>query len=190
LTFNRGHRFGGWREQLPDVLYEDMSIHHFDLLRHVTGRNCLSIYATSFHPHWSWFSGNPTGCAILEMEGGLQVSYFGSWVSRGRETSWSGDWRIVGEKGAIHWDGTELNAVLGYPEDNPRDPKLETVPLDPRTLPHIEFGYSLYEFAAAIQENREPVTGIDDNIQSFATTMAAIESARTGRPVDVQAMLK
>jgi len=185
-AFHKGFRFGGWREQLPDVLLEDMSIHHFDLLRHLTGRNCLRIYARSFHPKWGWFSGNPAACVILEMEGGLEVSYFGSWVSRGRETSWAGEFRIVGDKGAIHWDGTEATLVLGHPEDNPRDPKLESVPLPPRKLEHTGFAYSLHEFARAIQQRREPITGVDDNIQSFGTAMAAIESARSGQPIDVQ----
>jgi predicted dehydrogenase len=189
LDFNHGYRFGGWREQLTDVLLEDMSIHHFDLVRHLTGRNCLSIYARSFHPHWSWFAGNPAACVMLELEGGIEVSYFGSWVSRGKETTWGGEWRIVGEKGAIHWDGPEASLVAGQPEDNPRDPRLEVSELPPASLEHIEFAWSLHEFKGAIEENREPVTGISDNIQSFAMAMAAIESARSGKPVDVQAFL-
>lgn len=188
-AFNKAFRFGGWREQLPDVLLEDMSIHHFDLLRHLTGRNCVRIYARSFRPHWSWFSGRSAASAVLEMEDGLQVSYFGSWVSRGRETSWSGEWRIVGERGAIHWDGPETNLVLGHAEDNPRDPKLETLRLPERKLEHTGFEYSLYEFARAIEEDREPVTGVDDNIQSFAMAMAAIESSQSGKPIDVQAFV-
>jgi predicted dehydrogenase len=190
LEFNSGHRFGGWREQLADVLLEDMSIHHFDLIRHLTGRDCLSIYARSFHPHWSWFAGNPAACVLLRMEGGLEVNYFGSWVSRGKETTWGGEWRIVGEKGAIHWDGPASTLVTGQPEDSPRDPLLVTSALPPATLEHIEFAWSLYEFKQAIEGNREPVTGISDNIQSFAMAMAAIESARGGHPVDVQAYLK
>ncbi len=190
LEFNRGHRFGGWREQLPDVLLEDMSIHHFDLIRHLTGRNCASIYARSFHPYWSWFGGNPAASVLLSMEGGVEVAYSGSWVSRGQETTWGGKWRIVGEKGAIHWDGPESSLVTGRPEDNPRDPQLTTSALAPATLEHIEFAWSLYELKGAIEENRTPLTGIDDNIQSFAMAMAAIESARSGKPVDVQAFLR
>ena len=57
-------------------------------------------------------------------------------------------------------------------------------------LEHSGFEYSLYEFAKAIEEDREPVTGVRDNIQSFAMTMAAIESACTGRTIDVQAYVK
>ncbi|MBI2938904.1 MAG: Gfo/Idh/MocA family oxidoreductase [Chloroflexi bacterium] len=188
-AFHKGVRFGGWREQLPEVLLEDMSIHHFDLMRHLTGRNCQRLYARSFRPEWSWFSGNPAACAVLEMEGGLVVSYFGSWVSRGREMAWAGEYRIVGDRGAIHWDGTGATLVVGKPEDNPKDPKLESTALPSRPLAHTGFAYSLYEFARAIQDDREPVTGIADNIQSFAMTMAAIESARTGQPVDVQAFI-
>ncbi len=188
--FHKGFRFGGWREALPDVLLEDMSIHHFDLLRHLTGRDCLRLYAHSFRPGWSWFSGNPSASVVLEMAGGVEVSYFGSWVSRGRETSWAGEYRIVGDRGAIHWDAEETTLVLGHPEDNPRNPPLESSPLAPVKLEHTGFDYSLHELAAAIEEDREPVTGVRDNIQSFAMAMAAIESARSGRPVDVQEYLR
>jgi predicted dehydrogenase len=186
LGFHKGFRFGGWREQLPDVLLEDMSIHHFDLLRHLTGRNCRRIYAKSFRPHWSWFDGKPGASVLLELDGGIEVSYFGSWTSRGRETSWAGEWRIVGEKGAIHWDSPNASLVLGHPEENPQQPPLDTLALLPKTLEHSGFAYSLHEFVRAIEEDREPVTGIDDNLQSFAMAMAAIESARSGRAIDVQ----
>jgi len=188
--FHKGIRFGGWREELAEVLLEDMSIHHFDLLRHITGQDCLYLYARSFRPSWSWFSGNPSAHVILQMERGLEVSYFGSWVSRGRETSWAGEYRIVGDLGAIHWDGPEPTLVIGHPEDNPQEPNLTIQPLPARTLEHRSFEYSLYEFARAIEEDREPVTGVHDNIQSFGMTMAAIESARTGRMIDVQAYVK
>lgn len=189
LAFNKAIRFGGWREQLPEVLLEDMSIHHFDLLRHLTGKNCERLYARTFHPKWSWFGGNPGASVVMQMEGGVEVSYFGSWVSRGKETSWPGEWRIVGDKGAIHWDSPESSLVIGHPEDVPRAPELETKALPERKLPHSGFEYSLYEFGAAIAENREPVTGIDDNIQSFAIAMAAIESARTGQPIDMKSYI-
>ena len=190
LGFHKGFRFGGWREELADVLLEDMSIHHFDLIRHLTGRNCVSLYARSFRPSWSWFAGNSAASVLIEMEGGIEVNYTGSWVSRGRETSWHAEYRIVGDRGAIHWDGPEATLVTGHPEDNPREPKLETSPLPPRKLDHAGFEYSLYEFGRAIAEGRKPVTGVDDNIQSFAMAMAAIESARSGRPIDVQAYLR
>jgi predicted dehydrogenase len=190
LGFHKGFRFGGWREGLADVLLEDMSIHHFDLLRHLTGRNCLSLYARSFRPHWSWFAGNSAASVLIEMEGGIEVNYTGSWVSRGKETSWHAEHRIVGDRGAIHWDGPEATLVVGHPEDDPKEPKLESSVLPPRKLDHAGFEYSLYEFGRAVAEGREPVTGIDDNIQSFAMAMAAIESARTGQPIDVQAYLR
>ena len=85
---------------------------------------------------------------------------------------------------------SEATLVLGHQEDDPRNPPLESSPLPPVHLEHSGFAYSLYELAAAIREGREPVTGARDNIRSFAMAMAAIESARSGRPVDVQEYLR
>lgn len=67
-VFNKSFHFGDWREKLEEILIRDMSIHHFDLMRYLTGKNCVRLYARSFNPSWSWFQSKPSASVIMEFE--------------------------------------------------------------------------------------------------------------------------
>ena len=178
-------RIGGWREKLGDVMYEDMAIHHFDLMRYLTGANCVEVYAHSFNPSWSWYAGGACGNALLKFEGDIHAAYHSSWVSRGWETTWDGICTIEGEKGAIRLgnDGLPI-AYLG--NDRGERPLALSDPMPPRGQ---EVRHSLAEFYAALREGREPETSGADNIRSYAMTRATIQSGRTGKPVRIADLL-
>src|SRR5437762_1604151 len=62
--FGHGHidfyiaaEFEGFRAKMEFPLLVDMSIHHMDLIRAVTGRNISRITAQSFRPSWCWYEG-------------------------------------------------------------------------------------------------------------------------------------
>ena len=82
-------------------LIEDMSIHHFDLMRAVLADEPTAVYAQARNPEWSWFAAPPIVAAVIELQGGGLVQYHGSWVSRGRQTTWDGDWFIDCENGQV-----------------------------------------------------------------------------------------
>lgn len=174
-AFRKAMRFGGWRDAYSDILLEDMSIHHFDLIRFLTGSEAASVYAESFRPAWSWFSGNPSAGVWIEMEAGLRVHYFGSWVARGKETTWNGDIRIVGDQGAIELIDDEIRVWTGDPE---LGAECRVVPADP--APYEDRTASLDDFVRSVREGRPPATTIEDNFLSFELTCAAIASARSG----------
>ena len=60
---------------LPDVqhgyahykLIEDMSIHHFDLMRAVLHDEPAAVYAQARNPEWSWFAAPPIVSAVIEL---------------------------------------------------------------------------------------------------------------------------
>jgi predicted dehydrogenase len=54
------------------------------------------------------------------------------------------------------------------------------------TLPYLDRQGSLDAFVKAVQSNTEPETSGRDNLQTLALMYAAIESAKSGRPVNVQ----
>lgn len=174
-SFRRATQFGGWRDQYEEILIEDMSIHHFDLMRHILGVEPVTVFAKSMKPSWSWFTGNATATVIMEFENTL-VHYFGSWVTRGKETPWNGEFKLVGEKGMI-----ELVEDRPYitGEDGVRE-ALELVSLD-----FEDREYSIYEMLQAMKENRKPVTDLSDNIKSFAIVGAALQSIKTGKDIRI-----
>lgn len=82
-------------EFVQPLLY-DMSIHHFDLMRLVTGQEAVRVFAQASDPKWSHFVEPASASVMVEISEGTIVSYRGSWVSSDSDTMWAGDWRKIG----------------------------------------------------------------------------------------------
>lgn len=94
----------------PEPLLVDMAIHHFDLLRVLTGEEIVAIAAETWNPTWSWFKEPPCGVVRARLASGARVSYRGTWLSRCQPTPWDGEWRIELAEAAITW-GTSPNGT-------------------------------------------------------------------------------
>ncbi|SDM73796.1 Predicted dehydrogenase [Fictibacillus solisalsi] len=175
-SFQRASHFGGWRDRYDHILLEDMSIHHFDLMRYLLNKNPVEVYAQSYRPSWSWFQGNPNAHVSIAFEDDVHVSYMGSWVTKGKETPWNGEFRLVGEKGAIEL--MEDKVTLYDSNNEGQVVPLVDLPYDDRTL-------SVDHFVQSIISGNQPATSIEDNIKSYELTCAAIESAVTHKVVNL-----
>lgn len=169
-----------WRENMAEPYLSDFAIHHFDLIRYVTGAEPLEVMGLSFRPPWSWFKGHAAAAAILTMEGGLVVDYGGTMVSNGLETPQEGVITITGDAGVARLDESSEVRVVG--RDGAR-----VVPTEP--VPRGELGHGLDEFVSAIATRRLPETHLGDNIRSFAIVEAIMESAHAGRTVRIADLL-
>lgn len=168
------------RPVLSDPLLGDMAIHHFDLIRAVTGANAREVVCRTWHPDGYGYGGPPAGAALITLENDLVVSYRGSWISSGPVTAWAGEWRMDFEHAEVTWtsrpDGSE-----GVTESVLVDGRPVTLPEPALT----DRAGSLSEFVTAVRDDREPETSGRDNLASLAVTYAAIESAQTGAPVTI-----
>lgn len=173
-------RIGGWREQMDHVILEDMAIHHFDILRYITGLNCQEIYATSINPSWSWYTGGATANVILKFQDDFFVNYFATWVTTGEVDSWPGEIRIEGEYGSL-----SLTAR--------GDVKLKTQgkqkKIKPPEMAKTGRAYALSQFLNGVNNKIKPDTEIGDNIKSFAMVQAAIKSVQENQPVQIDGLL-
>lgn len=174
----------GPHHNLDEPLLVDMSIHHFDLLRHVLGREVTSISCRTWDPASSLFSGPSEGVALIECDD-LVASYRASWVSSGPRTAWAGEWRMDFTDGEVWWT-SRGDGPAGWSADVVtvrRGRTLETLELP--AIERTDRAGSLTEFVTAIAEGREPMISGRDNLGSLATTYAAVESSRTRQPVRV-----
>jgi predicted dehydrogenase len=161
-----------------EPLLLDMSIHHFDLLRLILGREPDSIRCETQSPPWSGFDGPPAAFASIRF-GGVEVSYRGSWVSAGPITPWAGEWAMEFERGQVAWTSRGDRGVLNdRVVVRPRRGRPKAVPLPP--MSRVDRAGTLTEFARAVREGREPETSGRDNLKTLAFTFAAIESATRG----------
>lgn len=170
-----------WHYQLRQPLLEDMSIHHFDLMRFVLGQEPQVVTCQAWNPPWSNFRDPASAAAIIRFTGGVVVDYRGSWVSTGVPTLWSGDWQIECAEGVISWSsrddsGTASDAVT----IRMRGKRSRRVPLP--ELPYPDRVGVVAAFATAIRDRSEPQTSGRDNLGSLALMFAAIESAMCGLP--------
>jgi len=169
----------------PYVL--DMSIHHFDLLRAATGRDVRRVHARSRRVPDSPFVHDPAVAALLDLEGGVPVVYEGDWATHEPETSWNGEWEIVGEAGRLLWSGSTEDRGSG-------SVVLERWGQEQRTVeqPYLEFverGATLQALREAIESGEPPETAAADNVKSLAVMLGCVRSIESGEPVDVAALL-
>lgn len=181
--FFRAPRFGGFREEMDDVLLLDMAIHPFDMVRYLLGKDPVSVYCDSFNPTWSWYRGNAAASAIFDFADGTRFVYTGSWCSPGAETSWNGSWRISAERGTVRWDGDDVPEVDVTVADDPGRSALAPV-LDGTTECHPEsIAGALAAFVAALRGSPTPHGEIHENLGSAVMVEAAVRSNRTGARV-------
>lgn len=170
-----------WRARMAHPYLLDMAIHHVDLLRLITGREIVEADARAWRVPDSPFQHEPTAVALLALDGGIPIAYEGAWAATTTETSWNGDWELVGTKARVTWTG------------GVRDPLRSTVAIErygrpaervelPR-LPALDRLGVLYELRSAIAEGRTPECSADDNVKSLAAVLAMARSAEQARPV-------
>jgi predicted dehydrogenase len=181
--------FGGFREEMQNVLLLDMAIHTFDAARFVADKKPLAVYCVERNPKGSWYWHGASANATFEFADDVVFTYRGSWCAEGERTSWESQWRLVGSKGMLSWDGEDTfrAAVAG------KEPGLlhgftpVEVPApanDEETHGHASV---IADFIEAIRTGKRPETASSDNIRSLAMVFGAIESAKTGKRIEISA---
>jgi predicted dehydrogenase len=186
LDFYLGPHFGGFRDQMEHVLLLDMAIHSFDAARFLCGADPVSVYCHEWNPKGSWYKHGASAVVIFEMSNGVVCTYRGSWSARGLGTAWECDWRMIGTEGSATWNGGEgfkAQQVTGEIAfmDKTRDLDWTVDPAD-KSGGHTGL---MNEFIDCVRTGRTPETHCADNIKSLAMVFSAIESAETGKRIQL-----
>jgi len=182
LDFYMGVDFhGGFRHEMPYPVIIDMSIHHFDLIRYVTGLDPVNVSGAAWNPPWSNYKGDCSSTALFEMNNGARVLYNASWCAKGAFCDWNGNWQIEGEKGTLLYRKGEIR-LLHAPSlyAVKREEIFPARPLKLQGQTHV-----LHDFLRAISGNKRAPTDVRDNIHSVAMVFAAVRAMETGRRTPV-----
>jgi predicted dehydrogenase len=185
--FYIGAHFGGFRDHMEHVLLLDMAIHTFDAARLIAGADPVAVYCKEWNPAGSWYDRDASAVAVFELSDNLVYTYRGSWCAEGVNTSWECDWRIVGQKGSVTWDGGEgfrAEVVAHSGGFRSEYAVLEVPPLDPADKIGAHAG-QIADFIDCVRQGRTPETTAGDNIKSLAMVFGAIESARLGQEIQI-----
>lgn len=181
VSFHKGPHFGGYREEIAYPLLLDMSIHHFDMMRCILGKDIEAVQGASINAPWNWNKGDATLSACLELEEGIAVNYFSSWVSQGWETDWNGNWRIEGEKGVLLIEDSQVYF-------SSKNATRRKVPLVKMAKTHQT--WLLDGFATALEKKMEPETSAGNNLNSLAATHAMTCAVQEQRRILVQELFE
>jgi len=176
--FFLGPHFGGFRDQMMNVLLLDMAIHTFDQACFLTGTDPVSVYCKEWNPQGSWYRHGASAVAVFEMSGGIVYTYRGSWCAQGLQTSWESDWRIIGQQGTLLWDGGQKSAAEEAEWKGEFFSESKAQVISPYTGNKVGgHGGVIRDFVDCVRTGRIPETVCTDNIKSLAMVFGAIESA-------------
>lgn len=182
-----GAHFGGFRDEMENVLLLDMAIHTLDAARFMAGVAPKAVYCLETNPRGSWYRHGAAANAIFEFDDGVVFNYRGSWCAEGANTSWESAWRIVGTKGTLLWDGEDSFEAKVVASDSGFFRELTQIAVPAPADIDQTHGHAsvLADFLDAIATGRPPETAGNDNIKSLAMVFAAIESAKTRQRVTI-----
>ena len=181
--------FGSWgrfRHEIPDPLLVEGTVHHFDILRAIAGSDAATVYTLAWNPPWGEYAGDSTALIVIEMRNGVRCFYEGAKANASTLNGWGGDYvRAECENGTLELDNRRLRVLRSGPGD----------PLQAEDLPLLEQAawmnpWLAERFCRWLLGGPAPPNTIDDNIQCAALLFAAVESAHTGRVVEVPPFLE
>ncbi len=179
----------------------EQSIHHFDLIRYVYGREVQSVQAETWNPPWSMYAGDSNVAALLTLEDDLRVQYLGTWTSGWNDMGF--EWRTDCSRGVIIQK--QLFSDLYYADMQSDDPNpviekgggggggpLERVSFVSEDEPFFDDTEALMrQFAHALADEGVPYPSTaQDHLRSLAVVFAAIRSAEEGRRITLDAIYR
>ena len=152
-------------------------IHHFDMLRFLSGADCETLMGLGWSPEWSSFDHWSSGFYLMRMTNGMHTSYEGNSSAAGMTTSWHSYYRAEFEQGTVEIDDSEQVTIhrIGSKPKRYKAPKI------------ARFGHAhlFDEFLNWLDDGSSSVTHIEDNIKSFAMAVAALEATVDGKPKQI-----
>ncbi len=179
------HTEGPWMAELEHPQLQEIAIHHFDSLRGFFDRNPVTIFARTWNPPSSDYRAGACTEALIEMEGGLHVQYYGTLTSN----NWSYSLWIEGEKGVL-WTNRKFVFWRERGKRFFKPVRLVKVPKgDGAKYPRGGTTALLNSLVNAVRDGKPAETSGQDNIWTLATVEAGKISDRERRTVSVAEMV-
>lgn len=181
LDFYKGHYFDidNFRRTMASPIIVDMAIHHFDLLRYITGLEPMTIAGRSWNPAWSDNEGDTSVALHMELDNNAHFAYNASWCAQGDFADWNGNWLIEGDKGSIEYSQgvIKLRRASGrYLTEAPQRIRIR----NPKQHSMVAL---LSDFIRAIETGTTPMTAVADNLRSISAVFAALDATENGVPM-------
>ncbi len=157
----------------------EQSIHHLDLIRYCYGREVERVSCRTWNPPWSMYAHDSNVSCLLQLEGGLEVNYLGTWTGGWDELQFQ--WRTDCSDGVIVQQQLFEDIAIARSKEKALTP----VPLPDFQAFFDDTEALLGSFVSHVQRGTELECSGADHLRTLALCFAAIESSETGRTVEM-----
>ena len=167
-----------WRHDMDFGLLFEGSVHHFDMLRFLSGGDCETLTGFGWNPEWSSFKHFSSGMYLMKMSNGVHTFYEGNSSAAGITNCWHNEYyRAEFEEGTVEvWDRDKIR--ISQVGSKPKE-------YDAPALAYDNHDHLFAEFLDWLDGGPPSSTRIQDNIQSFAMVIAAMETTLDGQPKQI-----
>ena len=162
-------------EDIHDLILYDFGVHWFDMAACFFGRyDATRVQAMTVRGINQQARPPMLASALIEFESGMATLHFNANVTHGQQDRTY----VAGSRGSIESIGPSLSeqSVTLYTADGFAKPDLQG------TWFLQGFHGTMAELLCAIEEKREPMNNVRDNVRGLALCFAAIASAHEGQP--------
>ena len=164
-----------WRHEMDFPLLFEGSVHHLDMLRFLSGGDCVTLKGFGWNPEWSSFKHYSSGFYLMQMDNGVYTSYEGNSSAAGITSTWNHEYyRLEFEQGVVEISGNSqitIHRVSG-----------EMEVYDAPEIQYHAHHYIFNEFLDWLDGGEPSATRIQDNIKSFVLVIAAMETTVDAQP--------
>jgi len=165
-----------WRHDMDFGLLFEGSVHHFDMLRFLSGGDCEMFQGFGWNPQWSSFKHFSSGIYLMRMNNGVHTAYEGNSSAAGVTNCWHREhYRLEFEEGTVEVGGDEVGVQITRVGQEPEV-------YDAAPMEWAGHEYLLKEFVDWLDGGAPSATRIEDNLKSFALVIAAMETTVDGQP--------
>lgn len=167
-----------WRHDMEFGLLFEASVHHFDMLRFLSGGDCVTLAGFGWNPEWSSFKHHSSGMYLLKMNNNTHTFYEGNSSAAGITNSWYKEYyRAEFEAGTVEIYGTTRLKITKIGQ--------ETKIYDAPKMRWEGHNFLFNEFLNWLDGSNPSTTQIQDNIKSFAMVIGAMETTQDGQPRNI-----
>ncbi len=168
--------------KLEHPLLADVSIHHLDAARYLTGEEPLKVWCKEAAADYCWYGERQASAVLItEMTGHVVFRYDGTLASPVSTTDWNGNWEIECDYGVMQIKEGGIRLYRNAGEDERAE--IEEIPVEGHEADsRIAV---LCEACTALREKRKGETDYTDNFKTFEWVENAILSSKTQGWVNV-----
>lgn len=174
----------GWRGRQVCMQAYEVCIHHFDMLRFLTGSNVSRLYADGWNPPWAVTRGPESFFVNMEFENGVHALFSNHMSSVGAPTEFQGNWQVQCSRGLATWTGSGRLELFPASDNPGRIPEPEE-----GGCPGFDRAGILAELHRARAGLPSTLPTLEDNLQSLAIASAVLLSAAEHRAVEISELL-